>query len=386
MSRPQATLVVTTIFDPVLLEDYCENFRRHGHLDNIKVIVIPDRKTPEAAYQRCAGLARRGMRIECPSLEEQERYLTRLGLEPAAIPYNSDNRRNVGYLMAYESDCDFVISIDDDNYCREGEDFFAEHAVVCNDASRQCVVESGTGFFNICSLLEQEKPGPVYARGFPYRHRHSDEAPAMAERAVAVHLNAGLWLMDPDIDGITWLVLKPRITGFKGTSLVLGPKTWSPVNTQNTGLRREAMPSYYFVRMGYPMAGMPIDRYSDIYSGYFAQACMKQLGGHCRVGTPVAEHKRNSHNYMRDATNEWGCIQTLEDLLPWLTGARLEGASYIEAYRSLSHALQDAVEGQRGPVWSDVTRGYFHQMAYHMRLWLKACERIDGGRAQGASK
>lgn len=208
----------------------------------------------------------------------------------------------------------------------------------------------------------------------------------MAERAVAVHLNAGLWLMDPDIDGITWLVLKPRITGFKGTSLVLGPKTWSPVNTQNTGLRREAMPSYYFVRMGYPMAGMPIDRYSDIYSGYFAQACMKQLGGHCRVGTPVAEHKRNSHNYMRDATNEWGCIQTLEDLLPWLTGARLEGASYIEAYRSLSHALQDAVEGQRGPVWSDVTRGYFHQMAYHMRLWLKACERIDGGRAQGASK
>ena len=50
MSRPQATPVVTTIFDPVPLEDYGENFRRHGHLDDVKVIVISDRKTPQAAY------------------------------------------------------------------------------------------------------------------------------------------------------------------------------------------------------------------------------------------------------------------------------------------------------------------------------------------------
>ena len=32
------------------------------------------------------------MRIKCPSLEEQERYLTGLGFEAAVIPYNSDSR------------------------------------------------------------------------------------------------------------------------------------------------------------------------------------------------------------------------------------------------------------------------------------------------------
>jgi hypothetical protein len=377
MSRLRAALVVTTVFDPVLLAGYCENFRRHGHLEDVHVIVVPDRKTPEAAFCRCAELTRKGMRTSCPTIEEQERYLAYLGLDAAFIPYNTDNRRNVGFLMAYESGSDFLISIDDDNYCREEEDYFAAHAVVCEETSRQRVVESRTGFFNICTLLEQEKPGPLYARGFPYASRHTEEALKIVERTIPVHVNAGLWLIDPDADAITWLVVKPRVTGFRGPSLTLGHKTWSPINTQNTALRREAIPSYYYIRMGYPMAGMPIDRYGDIFSGYFTQACMKQLGGYCRIGTPLADHKRNSHNYIRDATNEWGGIQVLEDLLPWLIKVRLEGTSYIEAYRSLSHALQDAVEAQHGQIWTDLTRGYFHQMAYHMRSWLKACERID---------
>jgi hypothetical protein len=381
MSRLHATLVVTTIFDPVLLDDYCENFRRHGHLEDVNVIVVPDRKTPEAAYCRCAELTRKGLRVACPPIEEQERYLARLGLDAAFIPYDSDNRRNVGFLMAYESGSDFLISIDDDNYCGDGEDYFAEHAVVCAAASEQQVVESKTGYFNICTLLEREKPGPLYARGFPYAPRHADEAPEIGVRTIPVHVNAGLWLIDPDADAITWLVVKPRVTGFRGPSLTLGPKTWSPINTQNTALRREAVASYYYIRMGYPIAGMPVDRYGDIFSGYFAQACVKQLGGYCRVGTPLAEHKRNSRNYIREATNEWGGLQALEDLLPWLVSERFDGTSYIEVYRSLSHALEDAVERLNGSFWNEATRGFFHQMGYRMRVWLNACERIEGVRS-----
>jgi hypothetical protein len=299
-------------------------------------------------------------------------------MRPDAIPYNSDNRRNVGYLMAYEGGADFLISIDDDNFCTPGEDFFAEHAVVCGGESMRAVTESATGFLNICDLLELEKPRPVYARGFPYRSRHLDENPCTTERRVPVHINAGLWLIDPDIDGITWLVAKPKVKGFRGTSVVLGDRTWSPVNTQNTALMRDAIPAYYFVRMGYPIGGMPIDRYGDIFSGYFVQACAKQMGAYVRVGSPVAEHRRNSHNYLKDATGEWACILLLEDLLPWLTETRIGGGSYTESFRALSHAIEDAVEGFRGPVWSDLSRGYFHQMCYHMRLWLKACECIAG--------
>ena len=129
--------------------------------------------------------------------------------------------------------------------------------------------------------------------------------------------------------------------------------------------------------MGYAISGMPIDRYGDIFSGYFAQACAHHLGGYVRVGTPIAAHKRNSHNYIRDATNEWSCILVSEDLIPWLREAHLCGGTYTEAYESLSHAIQEAVETFKGNVWTDVTRAYFHQVAYYMRLWLKACREIE---------
>jgi reversibly glycosylated polypeptide len=378
MRPAKATMVFTTIFDSGLLDAYYENFAGFGRLDDIEVIVIPDRKTPERVYSRCAEVSARGLRAICPTPEEQEKFLAGVGLQPEFIPYNTDYRRNVGFLMAYARGADFLISIDDDNYCRPGEDFFSEHAAVCDEESEHTLVESETGFFNICDLLELERPGPVYPRGFPYLYRHREERPRREKRAVPVHVNTGLWLLDPDVDAITWLVAKPRVCGFKGESVVLGKQTWSPVNTQNTAMRHEAIPAYYYIRMGYPLSGMPIDRYGDIFSGYFLQACCRHLGGYIRVGTPVAEHRRNSHNYMRDAMNEWACMQLSEDLLPWLKEARLEGNSYSEAFLSLSFAIEDAVEKFRGSIWTAATLGYFHQMGYYMRTWLATCRRIHG--------
>ena len=132
--NPKATLVLTTINDPALLDDYYANFQAYDRLGQIKVIVIPDRKTPAAAYERCAALHKRGMDILCPTLDEQDAYLRRISLAEGLIPYNSDNRRNIGYLMALEAGADFLISIDDDNYCTAEEDFFQAHSVVCGAA------------------------------------------------------------------------------------------------------------------------------------------------------------------------------------------------------------------------------------------------------------
>jgi len=85
----------------------------------------------------------------------------------------------------------------------------------------------------------------------------------------------------------------------------------------------------------------------------------------------VVEHRRNTHNYMADATKELACIVVLEDLLPALTQLKLEGSTYHELYTALSYALEDIVEHLSGTIWNDATRGYFHQMAYYMRLWAK---------------
>jgi hypothetical protein len=374
----RASLVVTTIFDPTVLKDYCANFKRYGHLEQVQIILIPDRKTPASAGRMCEELSSAGLPCVCPAIEEQEKYLRRIGIDPAVVPYDSDNRRNVGYLMALESGTDFLMSIDDDNYCQESGDYFADHAIVTAKAGDHRVADSATGYLNICDLLTWTTPVKPYPRGFPYAVRHKNENWQIKNQQADVPINAGLWQLDPDVDAITWLVSSPKVKGFSGDSLVLGRNSWSPVNTQNTALRREVIPSYYFIRMGYPISGTTIDRYGDIFSGYFSQACVKHMGGAVRFGTPIVDHRRNSHSYMKDAGREWACIVLLEDVLPWLHDVKLEGKTYLDTYLSLSYLLEDAVEHFQSAIWSDPARAYFHQVAYHMRTWLKGCRTILG--------
>ena len=69
-----AALVLTTINDPCLLEDYYENFRAHGHLGGVTVIVIPDRKTPDTVYRRCHELRARGLRCSAPPLMSRSSF------------------------------------------------------------------------------------------------------------------------------------------------------------------------------------------------------------------------------------------------------------------------------------------------------------------------
>ncbi|HEY3454572.1 MAG TPA: hypothetical protein VGK64_08215, partial [Bryobacteraceae bacterium] len=116
-----------------------------------------------------------------------------------------------------------------------------------------------------------------------------------------------------------------------------------------------------------------------IFSGFFALACAKHLGGTARFGTPIADHRRNRHNYLRDASAEWQAIVLLEDILCWLIDARLEGSNCYETYLSLSNGLEDAVEKFHGPFWTDASRGFFHQMAHCMRTWNSAARKIAGG-------
>lgn len=378
MPNLSASIVVTTISDSQFLDAYLANLEEFGRLDEAEIIVIPDRKTPDSLRERARALACRGLRVRCPSLDEQEKFLAKVGVPPSMVPWNSDNRRNVGYLMALESGSDFLVSLDDDNFCRPHEDFLAGHGIVAAEPASHSVTESATAFLNVCGLLEFDRPIPIYPRGFPYYARHREEKLASHEERRAIHCNAGMWLLDPDVDGITWLVAKPHASAFGGRSVVLGPQTWSPINSQNTALRREAIPAYYFIRMGYPLAGLAIDRYGDVFAGYFLEACSKHLGGAVRFGTPIVDHRRSSHQYLGDATREWACILVLEDLLPWLTQARLSGSSYTESYDSLGCALEDAVEGFQGSIWTDTARAYFHQMAYSMRTWNKACRTILG--------
>ncbi len=376
----KASIVVTTIHSGDFLQEYFDNLQKFGHLDEAHFYVITDKKTPVSLYDRAATLRKQGLHVTIPTLEEQDQYLAKVGLDPRMILWNSDYRRNIGYLQAYESHDDIIISIDDDNFPLIEDDFLGGHFAALSSQGPAFQAQSPNGFFNICSLLDFDiQAPPPYPRGFPYyaRHRETKEPAVITDvTSPIVHVNAGLWLMDPDVDAISWLVLPRRGKSFQGKSLVLDRNTWSPINSQNTSLLRDILPAYYFVKMRYPLGGLDIDRYGDIFQGYFVQAVAKNLGGAVRFGTPLANHRRNTHNYMNDAWGEWACIQALEDLLPWITSAKLSGSDPIEAYASLATLLEEHVETLSGKFWTDAVRAYFHQMGFYMRKWCEVCQRL----------
>lgn len=371
----KAAIVCTTINDGTILDAYYKNLEKFGHLGNTQAFIVPDKKTPEKIFDKSAEQRKKGFDCICPTLDEQNNFLKKININPEWIKLNSDHRRNIGYLMALDSNADFVISIDDDNFCAPNVDCFAEHAIVASDTATKEVISTSNQWINICESLHFGGKGTVYARGYPYYQRHQTATRQSDKVKTTIRLNAGLWLKDPDVDGISWLVNPQKSNSWDEKSIVLAPRTWTPVNTQNTGLHRDVVPSYYFIRMGYPVGGTKIDRYGDIFSGYFSLACAYHLNHSLRVGSPVADHIRNAHDYMKDATNEWACIQVLEELLPWLTKeCQLEGNDYASSYLSLADGIQSFAK--KNETWSAEVKGFFVEMVDDMKIWIKACQTI----------
>jgi len=377
---PKITLVTTTIFDMPALDGYLEAALRYG--GEVRVIVIPDRKTDPALFRRVKKLQRKGdgsrIKLDCPTLEEQETFLKKIGVPDDFIPYDSDNRRNVGFLMALAEPLDMLVSVDDDNFVWQRDSFFADHAVVCRGKHLEQVAHAPDGWLNPCDLLEYPKGQVLYPRGFPYRHRQANASLDIHESSVDIHLNLGLWLQDPDVDAISRLAGIVHTTGLKQSPVVLSPATWMPINTQNTALNSEALPAYYYIRMGCSLGGLSLDRFGDILSGYFFQACAVALGGSIRVGTPLVEHRRNAHNLLNDLTQELGGILLLEDLADWLTAQRITGSTYIECYEELANALARQAENFQGWVWEQGSRDFLKMTAQCMQIWLSACRTLLG--------
>jgi hypothetical protein len=230
---------------------------------------------------------------------------------------------------------------------------------------------------NICALLHSSTKDDIFPRGFPYFARRAErvlhEETTLPAR---VAINVGLWLSDPDVDAMTRLVQAPHIRSADDRSLRLGRATWTPINTQNTAVVRDAVAAYYYVRMGFQLSGLRIDRYGDIISGYLIQKCVKTAGDAIRIGSPVADHRRTPHNLFKDLYHELAGMVLLEDLLPWFTELQIAGGSYAQMYAAVADALEERSASMRGFVWDDGGRDFLVDTAANMRAWLEAVATI----------
>lgn len=334
----KTTIITTTIYVPKFLEAYAKNIRDYGHL-GVDIIVIGDRKTPEAAWELCNSID------NCAyyDLDAQHWYLKRFPELAKHLPENSIARRNIGHLMAYERGADVIIMLDDDNLATT-QDVIKHHSVVGQMAMRT-TYGSSNGWFNVCSALKEKHGVEFYARGFPPSKRweeglvtseigsFKDESNGNYRR---VAVNGGLWLNDPDIDALTRLERHLVVTGTNESmpsSFALHPGTWSPWNCQNTSISRRALPSYFLS----PHTG----RHLDIWASYITTKITEALGEVITFGTPLAYHQRSPHNLYKDLEQEMPWIRMTDDFVEALRATKVTSRTYIEALTEVIEGLRD---------------------------------------------
>jgi len=373
-SKIKLGIVVTSIFNNNWLGRIFNRLAEENILEDAKIYFISDNKTPTPVYLNAKELEKKGLNIEIPDLDNQNIFLSSIGAKNFILE-NSDHRRNVGFLLAIRDKVEVLLSMDDDNFPLSNN-FFKTHLRKLCIPNSQIQTSAKEKTFNNCRILCNKTF--LHPRGFPFNQRHFD-APIKETKSITekLDINAGLWTISPDVDAVSWLIANKKIGNrhTKNTRVknyILNEGSYCPINSQNTSLVYSLIPAYYFIRMGYDLGGgLKFDRLGDIYSGYFLQKTAKHLGLNIGFGMPLATHERNSHNYLKDANGEWGCMRTIDDFFTWLVNAKLEGESVCNVYENLADSLHEFASNSNFLYMKEATRGFYHEMAYDMKKWIK---------------
>lgn len=232
-------IVTTTINSPTIAtRKFCE-------FKDWTLVVVGDTKTPHQEYENlnCIYLS--------PQMQEElSKELSDI------IGWKSIQRRNLGFLFAYQQGADIVATVDDDNipYDDWGTDVYVGQEIECD------FYESELGVFDPLSVTNRNE---VWHRGYPIEYvpnRHRVEYKGKTKRKVLVQ--ADLWDGDPDIDAMARLSIKP-IVKYSDIIKPYCSNQIAPFNSQNTFLSREVIPFYSVL----PHIG----RMDDIWGAYILQ-------------------------------------------------------------------------------------------------------------------
>lgn len=228
-------IVTTTIQSPT------EATIKFSKMNDWHLIVVGDKKTPHDKYKNinCTYLG--------PDLQENKyKKLSNF------LGWNTIQRRNIGFLYAYECGADIVATVDDDNIPYE---HWGKNLLVNQNAEID-VWESSNGFFEPLSITNYKN---FWHRGYPIEKVHDkNNVTYLGKKNRTVLVQADLWDGDPDVDAMVRMPHKPNVK-FNITQPFASNQI-SPFNSQNTFISRHVLP-YYMVL---PFVG----RMDDIWGGY----------------------------------------------------------------------------------------------------------------------
>ncbi len=369
----KTALVLTTIHVPTVLKSYIDNCRRYGHRD-VAFIVIGDLKTPPQCLRYLNSLKKSGYAFIYLGPREQNEWLKKHPDLKKMLPFNSIQRRNIGYLLAVQRGADVLISIDDDNYAVPGIDYIKAHGKV-GTIRETAVISSSCGWVNLCSYLKTSPAHAFYHRGFPLNKRWLQGRNRIHKMKKRVVVNAGFWLGDPDVDTITRLEEPFKVirSAMPCRSMALAKHTSHPFNSQNTAFYKDVLPCMFLITLGRVNSRLTIDnfRFDDIWMSYFLKKAADVMDDLVAFGEPMVVQRRNPHDLLKDLEKEFLPSLMTPKLVEILDNIKLSSSSYSRLYEELSFRLQDSVLAKK--ILTPLEQDCLRKTAQGMRIWLKSC-------------
>ncbi len=240
-------IITTTINEPT---EATIKFCKIADEKDFTFVIVGDTKTPHDSYKNLTDLYNNVVYL---SPVEQDMLYPDLS---EVIGWKTIQRRNIGFVYAYQNGAEVVATVDDDNI---PYDSWGDNILLGQEIEVDEFENLSCPFFDALSTTEHND---LWHRGFPIEHLQvKNDIEYKGKVKMTPLVQAEFWDGDPDIDAICRLSKKP-IVKFKPFE-PFTTKQLTPFNSQNTFLHRSVL-KYYSV---FPYTG----RMDDIWGSYVMQ-------------------------------------------------------------------------------------------------------------------
>ena len=303
-------IVTTTINPPTKATlKFCEIAEEKGWT----FVIIGDTLTPHSSYERLEGRYRS---VTYLSPDDQYKRYPELS---DSLGWKTIQRRNIGFIHAYDEGSDILATVDDDNipYSYWGEDILLNKEVSCE------VYDSGS--LDVFDPLSTTNNNQLWHRGYPIQlleHRSCNYVETEKRKFL---VQADLWDGDPDIDAIARLTFSPEVK--YDTNVPFCSNSISPFNSQNTFIAREVVPHYMML----PYIG----RFDDIWGSYIMQYYYPKSVVYNRS---TVYQERNDQDLIQNLEDEiFGYRNTLDllnNLSDWRSLLQDKSKIFVDKYQA----------------------------------------------------
>lgn len=243
-------------------------------------VIVGDKKTPHHLYEALEGHFNNLIYLRPEKQSELYPDLSEI------IGWGCIQRRNIGFVYAFQQGADIIATVDDDNI---PYDNWGDNILIGNQVEVDVFENISCNYFDSISVTNHSE---LWHRGYPIDFvpmKNNNEY--KGKKTITPLVQAEFWDGDPDIDAICRLSKKPIVKFNKFEPFTTNQLT--PFNSQNTFLHRKVL-KYYSV--------LPhIGRMDDIWGSYILQNYFKDF----LIFTNASVYQeRNPQDLVKNLENE----------------------------------------------------------------------------------